>query len=365
MVEQWTVSIERVAGTDTIAAHRGCVQRSAPIATIPASAMTNTIRLAVAALLTILVAGSFVSFGTASAQQAFTVTVAPAATSYPAGSDAVFLVRIEGNTASLPSFSYQVEGGTLAGILPATPVAANVAQGTVFVNRTTPGVATVTVSFAGQDLASGQANFVGTGAIQVRTTLNAGIDAAARTWRYEVVNASGAVVATLNVGTSGDAPTGSATTAALTQGSYTVRQVLGSDTATSCTGNAFYSVSNPNRNVQLTSASQAIDFIITPCPALPDDLQVQIPVDTIAPGNGGGVVGEAEGLVPPGETPFSEVAGAREPGFIPLPPNTGDSALAADEADVSSLFLLAAGMVAVSGGLLGWSLKKRAYEQSR
>ena len=324
--------------------------------------MTNTIRLAVAALLTVFLAGSLGAFGTASAQQAFTVTVAPAASSYLAGSDAVFLVRIEGNTTSLPSFSYQVEGGALAGILPATPVAANVAQGTVFVNRTTPGVATVTVSFAGQELASGQANFVGTGAIQVRATLNAGIDAAARTWRYEVVNASGAIVATLNVGTSGDAPTGSATTAALAQGSYTVRQVLGSDTATSCTGTAFYSVSNPNRTVQLTTASQAVDFTITPCPALPDDLQVQIPVDTIAPG---GVVGDAEGLVPPGETPFSEVAGAREPGFIPLPPNTGDSALAADDAGTSSLYLLAAGMVAVSGGLLGWSLKKRVPENNR
>lgn len=339
--------------------------RFAPIATIPASPMTNSIRLAVATLLTILVGTSFVSFGTASAQQAFTVSIAPAAASYPAGSDAVFIVRIEGNTASLPSFSYQVEGGTLAGVLPATPVAANVAQGTVFVSRATPGVATVTVSFAGQDLASGQANFAGTGVIQVRATLNAGIDAAARTWRYEVVDASGAVVSTLNVGTSGDAPTGSATTAAIAQGTYTVRQVLGSDTATSCANGAFYAVSNPNRTIQLTSATQAIDFVVTPCPALPDDLQVQIPVDTISPGAGGGVVGEAEGLVPPGETPFSEVAGAREPGFIPLPPNTGDSALAADDAGVSSLYLLAAGMVAVSGGLLGWSLKKRAYENNR
>ena len=80
--------------------------------------MTNTIRLAVAAFLTVLVVGSFGSLGSASAQQAFTVSVAPAASSYPAGSDAVFVVRIQGNTVTLPSFSYEVDGGTLAGVLP-------------------------------------------------------------------------------------------------------------------------------------------------------------------------------------------------------------------------------------------------------
>lgn len=327
--------------------------------------MTSTIRLAVAAFLATLVAGSFFAFGTASAQQAFTVTVAPAAASYPAGSDAVFLVRIEGNTTALPSFAYEVEGGTLAGVLPATPVATNVAQGTVFVNRTTAGVATVTVSFAGQELASGQANFVGTGAIEVRTTLDAGIDAAARTWRYEVVDASGATVATLNVSTSGDAPTGSASTQALPHGSYVVRQVLGNDTATSCANGAFYAVSAPTRNITLSAADQAVDFTVTPCPALPDDLDVQIPVDTIAPGFGPGVVGDASDLVPPGVTPVSEVAGARQPGFVPLPPNTGDSALAAEAADESYLLCIAAGIVAVSGGLLTWSVRKRAAESTR
>ncbi len=327
--------------------------------------MTNTLRLAVASFLTALVGFSFASIGTASAQQAFTVTVAPAAASYPAGSDAVFLVRIEGNTTTLPSFTYDVEGATLAGVLPPTPVATNVAQGTVFVNRTTAGVATVTVSFAGQELASGQVNFAGTGSIEVRTTLDAGINAAARTWRYEIVSAGGAVVATLNVSTSGDAPTGSAATAALPHGSYVVRQVLGNDTATTCAGGAFYSVAAPTRNVQLSSAAQAIDFIVTPCPALPDDLQVQIPVDTIAPGFGPGVVGDASDLVPPGVTPVSEVAGARQPGFIPLPPNTGDSALAADGNGVSSLSLLAIGIVAVSGALFGWSLRKRAAQTTR
>lgn len=326
--------------------------------------MTNTIRLAAASLLTAVIAALFAFSGTASAQQSFTVTVAPAAASYPAGSDAVFVVRVEGNTTALPSFSYEVEGGTLEGVLPATPVATNVAQGSVFVSRASAGVASVTVSFAGQDLATARVNFVGTGVLQVQTTLSAGINAAARTWRYEVVDAAGAVVATLNVSTSGDAPTGAATTAALAHGSYTVRQVLGNDTATSCSGGAFYSVASPTRNVQLSTSNQAVAFTVTPCPALPD-LEVQIPVDTIAPGFGPGVVGDASDLVPPGVTPVSEVAGARQPGFIPLPPNTGDSAMAGESARISSLFHIAAGLVTISGAVLGWSLRQRATQSPR
>lgn len=328
--------------------------------------MTTLLRFVTLAVLAFAGVGVFFAPGGAHAQQPFTVTVSAAATSYNVGEDAAFRIRINGTTTALPSFTYDVDGGAIEGVLPPTPVATNVAEGTVFVSRETAGTARLTVSFGGQALGSADVRFVGSGSIQVRATLNAGPDAAARTWRYEVVNATGSVVATMNISTSGDAPSGTGATAALPYGTYTVRQVLGSDTALSCAGGSFYAVSAPagaSTRVTLDAANRSAEFTIVPCPALPTDLQVQIPVDTIAPGGSGGVVGEAEGLVPPGETPFSEVAGARSRGPIPLPPNTGDSALAAETAG-NPFVALAIGALALSLTTLGlWSRKAVAERQ--
>jgi hypothetical protein len=298
--------------------------------------------------------------GSAHAQQPFTVSASASAPSYPVGADAAVVVRIEGNTASLPSFDYTVQGGTLEGVLPATPVAANVAQGTVFVTRADAGLARVTISFGGQELAAADIRFVGTGSIEIRATLDAGINAAARTWRYEVVNSAGAVVSTLNISTSGDAPTGAATVPNLPHGSYTVRQLLGSDTGASCAANLFYEVTTAATTVQLAGPSATASFTIRPCPALPNDLEVLIPVDTIAPGFGPGVIGDAA----PGEEPFSEVAGARQPGFIPLPPNTGNSALAAG-ASGSPVLLIALALVVLVLPFLGWSVREWASQRQR
>ena len=322
--------------------------------------MTTTVRAAALALFVALAGAMLLaSAGAASAQQPFTVSASAAAASYPAGADAAVVIRIEGNTASLPSFDYVVQGGTLEGVLPATPVAANVAQGTVFITRADAGLARVTVLFGSTELAATDVRFVGTGSLQVRATLDAGINAAARTWRYEVVDTAGAIVSTLNISTSGDAPTGSATVANLPHGAYTVRQVLGSDTGTSCSGSLFYQVASAATTVQLAGTSATADFTIRPCPALPDDLQVVIPVDTIAPGFGPGVVGDAA----PGEPPFSEVAGVRQPGFIPLPPNTGNSAVAAETP--LPVFPVALGLLVLALPLLGWSLRELAFQRQR
>jgi len=195
--------------------------------------MTFPARILLIALLGSLAAGLYLSaFGPAAAAQSFAVTVAPKQNAFPTGADAAFSVRVEGQTTALPSFDYSIEGGSLSGVLPPNPVAANVAEGTVFVNRATPGTARLTVSFAGEVLATAEARFGAVGHLQVQATLDAGPDAAARTWRFEVVNTSGQVVGSLSLSTSGDAPTGSTSTAALPHGFYTVRQVLGGDTRT-------------------------------------------------------------------------------------------------------------------------------------
>lgn len=267
----------------------------------------------------------------AAAQQSFTVfAIAPAAAQAP-GTSAAVTIRIQGQVAALPGFVYDVQGATLEGVLAPVPVAANTAEGTVFVRRETPGTARLTVSFAGQQLAAADIAFGAAAPIRVTATLDAGPDAAARTWRYEVRNADGALVAALQLSTSGDAPTGAALTPVLPAGTYTVTQVLGADTALACGPGVFYAVTSPAGAVALVElAGEAAEaaFTIVPCPDLPAGLEVLIPVDTIVPGAGSGIVGEPA-PVPPGQTPINQVAGARQPGPGVLPPAAGNSPAAA------------------------------------
>jgi len=159
-----------------------------------------------------------------------------------------------------------------------------------------------------------------TGQLAVQITLQAGPEAAARTWRFEVVTSAGAVAQTLSLGTSGDAPTSSEATSALPYGVYTVRQILGSDTKLVCDATSFYEVTAPAGAqivVDLGSPRITVPFTVRPCAALPTKLQVQAPIDTVAP--------------LPSPTPTSptldEVRGNRSEGPpAPLAPSTGDSA---------------------------------------
>ncbi len=290
----------------------------------------------------------------AAAQTPFTVSVLAAAPVQP-GQQAAVTVRVEGQVTALPGFIYDVQGGTLVGVLAPTPVAAGVAEGTVFVRRETPGTALLAVSFAGQVLAAANITFAApAGTIRVETLLDAGPDAAARTWRYQVIDPAGVVVAELQTATSGDAPLGAATAANLPPGPYAVRQVLGADTALACAPGAFYAISQPAgavAAVTLGASPVTVRFTVVPCPDLPAGLEVTIPVDTIVPGAGGGVIGDA--VPAPAEPPFSEVAGVRQPGPGPLPPAAGNSPAAAAPSPLSPL--LAAGSLLFltgSGALL-------------
>ncbi|MEJ5220548.1 MAG: hypothetical protein WHT63_00915 [Tepidiforma sp.] len=289
----------------------------------------------------------------AAAQIPFAVSAIAPAPVQP-GQQAAVTIRIEGQVATLPGFIYDVQGGTLVGVLAPTPVAANVAEGTVFVRRDTPGTASLSVSFAGQVLASANVTFAAaTGAIRVETLLDAGPDAAARTWRYQVVDAAGAVVAELQVGTSGDAPLGAAVAEGLPAGAYAVRQVLGADTALACAPGAFYAVSQPAgavATVTLGASPVTVRFTIVPCPDLPAGLEVIIPVDTIVPGAGSGIIGDA--VPAPAEPPFSEVAGVRQPGPGLLPPAAGNSPAAGAPSPLPALLAAGALLLLSGSGLL-------------
>ena len=107
-------------------------------------------------------------------------------------------------------------------------------------------------------------------------------------------------------------------------------------------------------------------FTIRPCPDLPASLEVQVPVDTIAPGSGGGVVGEADFL--PGEEPINEVRGAREPGPAansPLPPSTGNTVSTASSSSSISLLLLVTGAAVMSLSPLAWSASRASGRLKR
>jgi len=262
------------------------------------------------------------------AQNAFTVKVIPPTGPIPVGTDAIFTVRVEGQTITLPSFQYDVEGGIIAGVASIDPIAANVAEGTIFVTRDSEGLARLEISFAGQVLATGETRFANMGAVSIAVSVEAGDDAAARTWRYEVLNASDQLVATLQANTSGDSPSQVLTTASLPYGFYTVRQVFGSDTRTACGAGVFYQVAAPasgQTTLELNANTATVNFVIRPCPDLPTDLGVIIPIDTVGPPAPGGVLGDA--VVAPGDTPISEVRGTRQagPGAEPLAPAVGNS----------------------------------------
>lgn len=309
--------------------------------------MTRIARLVVASLVSLTVFGVSLAAGeSASAAGAYTVSVAPAADTIPVGEIAVFRVRVEGQTASLPSFDFDVEGGTLAAVASIDPVAANIAEGAVFVTRDNEGTARLTVRNGSEVLATGQARFAMMGKVNVAVTLDAGPDAAARTWRFQVLSASGQVVTTLTANTSGDAATGSIATGALPYGFYTVRQVLGSDTATACAAGVHYAIAAPvsgETTVLLDAAVTTVSFSIAPCPDLPVAPGVSIPVDTIAPGPAG------DGFLP-GETPISEVRGTRQEGpGNPLPPSVGNTPPATAS---SSLNLFALLLVTCSAAML-------------
>jgi len=316
--------------------------------------MTRFLRIAAASLFSLALLAAAVTAGGSSAQAAapYSVTVAPVSETFAVGETAIFRVKVQGQTANLPSFDFDVEGGTLEAVASIDPTAANVAEGAVFVTRANEGTARLTVRLSSEVLATGQARFANLGTVSVNVSLDAGPDAAARTWRYEVLSSSGSVVASLVANTSGDAPQMLVSSIPLPYGFYTVRQVLGSDTATSCAAGSFYTVAAPvsgATTIELTTSQAIVNFTIAPCPSLPADLRVLTPVDTIAPAPG--IVGDAVGA--PGEAPISEVRGARDenPNF-PLPPRAGDSPqIPEDHARTLSGLLIITGFV--TAGLAG------------
>lgn len=175
---------------------------------------------------------------------------------------------------------------------------------------------------------------VPTGQIAVQVTLQAGLTAAARIWRFEVVDPAGTVVQTLSLGTNGASPTATEPSTALPFGAYTVRQILGNDTKLACDAASFYEVASPARaqtTLELGSPRVTVAFVIRPCAALPINPQFQAPIDTVAPAR----------------PSIDEVRGDRAAGpGLPLPPAAGSSAQSPTSASSPSLILVILGFSA-------------------
>jgi hypothetical protein len=144
---------------------------------------------------------------------------------------------------------------------------------------------------------SSSAETVSLGTIEVTVSLDAGQDAAARTWLFEVVDQHGTVIELLSVGTHGQQLTASVESAPVPFGDYLVRQVLTSDLRTSCEPGAFYAVTAPpaaSAIVAVTSPGTTIAFAITVCPGAPLDLALDPPIDDI--GGRDGTIDEVLGV---------------------------------------------------------------------
>lgn len=265
-------------------------------------------RTLLALLVTLATLAWCAAAGPAGAAPELSVAVYPTSPFFAPGSDALLIVRAEGDEPDLATLEFTVEGGVISAVLSLNLVSPRVAEGVVFIRRDSPGEATLTVFRDGAIMARGTAVFGASGRITVSASVDAGSGAAGRTWRFEVVDAAGTVADTLSLSTSGDAPTGSAQSAALPLGRYTVRQILGSDTGLACSRGAFYEVTAPAgaaTMVDLAASEVAVQFAIRLCPGTPA-LEVSRPVD--------------EGVPDPGV--IDDVRGTRTPA-TPLPPATG------------------------------------------
>ena len=282
---------------------------------------SRTVAPLAALLLLALAAGASLSTPAARAASPYNVTISSQAAAYPAGGDGILTVHVEAaDVSKLPAFTYDAEGGEIVTIGALLPVSSTAAEGTVHVTRPTAGVVRLKASFAGSDLATAEARFADMGSLRLTVALTgAGPDAAARTWRFEVRNASGALLQTLQAGTNGDELTTLVSADPLPYGMYTVRQVLGNDTKLACANGAFYAVTAPTgaeTTVDLAAATADVNFTIALCAGAPQ-LSFQAPVDPVA----------SNPDVAPGDTPINEVRGARAEGpgaaATPLPPRTG------------------------------------------
>jgi hypothetical protein len=228
------------------------------------------------------------------------VSLIPTELAFAPGADAKVLIRVQADDPESIGLVVTVDNGMLSGIVAPNRVSPGVAEGMAFVRRETDGVATVRARVNGVEVASTLVTFaepvVGgspafdpplpttqpdpgqgvdapsnqpastapAGVVAIQANLQAGRDSAARTWRFEVVDAAGNVVVISAFPLSGDAPS-VLKLSDVPDGTYTVRPVLGQDAGYSCVAGKLFEITAPVRVVVPGRAEAR--FTIVPCPA--------------------------------------------------------------------------------------------------
>lgn len=116
--------------------------------------------------------------------------------------------------------------------------------------------------------------------------------AAARTWRFNVVDGTGHVVRTVSLPLSGELPSAAAAIDDLPAGDYEVHPVLSADLGTACSGPANFAIRAGDTAGTLGTTSAS--FTITPCtaamramvPAIANDVIIDEPSTSQVTGTG-------------------------------------------------------------------------------
>lgn len=229
-----------------------------------ATAQTTMLKRLALALIGALSLLSTISLASASADDA-SVELTPSAATFAAGADAMFHVTLSGDT-DIYSLDYVAEGGTVSGALALNELGDGRLAGSVFVRRDAPGSATLIASHEGMEVARSTAAFVEGAPVTVEVTLQAGPDAAARTWFFDILDASGTERAFVQVSTSGDRPTFAVASQSLPFGDYTVRPGLNKDIAGDCSGSAFFALTPAEgASVTVSSGGASVAFAVRTC----------------------------------------------------------------------------------------------------
>lgn len=316
----------------------------------------------------------------ASAGSPVAVSLVPSELAFAPGADATVLVRVSADAPESVTLLFSVENGTLSGVVAPNLVSPGLAEGMAFVRRETAGAATVRASLNGVEVASTVVTFAnpvvggspdfdlplpstqpdpaaapdlpvnpevplnndhgtvdgGVGVVSIEAHLKAGREAAARTWRFEVVDAIGKVALTSIFPLSGDAPS-VLKLSDIGPGRYTVRPVLGQDSGYSCTPGKLFEISAP---VHVVIPGQAeARFTVSPCSdnAIPSSQ----PADT-----------------DPDVAPVSPFVADR---LAPLPPATGNGLT--DDGSVPQYVRETVGLtllITIAVAILFWRLAARS-----
>lgn len=103
------------------------------------------------------------------------------------------------------------------------------------------------------------------GRVAVNVSLDAPADSAARTWRFELVDATGTVTRTISVPLSGELPDTVAAIEDVPQGDYTLRPVFSSDLGSDCATGAHFRVNSEAASVPVRPTGTGASFTISAC----------------------------------------------------------------------------------------------------